>query len=262
MRKTDAGIWSTRINRSFLGVIMKSSLRYQRGFWGAALANGGWLSSLAAGVMSLVGGERRNRAQRAAATRQMRFQEHMSSTAYQRATADLEQAGLNRILALGNPASSPQGAMPEIHDTLTPAISSARDVGVAHANIEKTQADTVLIKYRKEYEEFKHDMFRKINEGLDQLGEYMESGGYDRMFGAMDDAMETISSTAKMIQGQSEKLLTEIYNQLEYFKKRLNQPDKLDTDEAKDMINYMYNFFPNLWQDMKDHRNSLNNGVQ
>jgi len=34
----------------------------------------------------------------------------MSSTAYQRAAVDLDKAGLNRILALGSPASSPGGS--------------------------------------------------------------------------------------------------------------------------------------------------------
>jgi len=34
----------------------------------------------------------------------------MSSTAYQRAAIDLDKAGLNRILALGSPASSPGGS--------------------------------------------------------------------------------------------------------------------------------------------------------
>lgn len=45
------------------------------------------------------------------AREQMKFQERMSSTAYARAAQDLEAAGLNRMLAIGGPSSTPSGAL-------------------------------------------------------------------------------------------------------------------------------------------------------
>ncbi len=90
---------------------------------------GSWLGSnalpLLGSLFSAKGARDRNREQRQLAQAQMAFQERMSSTAFQRSAADLEKAGLNRILALGKPASSPGGAMAPIMDELTPAVSTA-----------------------------------------------------------------------------------------------------------------------------------------
>ncbi len=90
---------------------------------------GSWLGSNAlpilGGLFSAKGARDRNRQQVALAREQMAFQERMSSTAYQRSAKDLQKAGLNRILALGKPASSPGGAMAGVMDELTPAVSTA-----------------------------------------------------------------------------------------------------------------------------------------
>ncbi|MEM1832091.1 MAG: hypothetical protein QXJ97_11250 [Desulfurococcaceae archaeon] len=87
-----------------------------------------------------------NRAARHAAQRQMDFQREMSGTAYQRAMADMEAAGLNPMLvsSLGG-ASTPGGASyaPQGIDS---AVSSALAATRLEAEIDNLHAQTSTIK--------------------------------------------------------------------------------------------------------------------
>lgn len=105
------------------------------------------------GVGSMIGGIFQADAQRdanatsaAMAQKQMDFQERMSSSAYQRAMADMSKAGLNPMLAYSQGgASSPAGAMPTITpvDGMAKGFSDALKSSVATA-YQKKELDKVL----------------------------------------------------------------------------------------------------------------------
>lgn len=101
-----------------------------------------WGSALSAGA-NLLGGMSANESNKKLAKQQMKFQERMSSTAYQRAVKDMQAAGLNPMLAYSQGgASSPIGAMPKMENVAASAVNSGQSGALIAAQLDNIKAQT------------------------------------------------------------------------------------------------------------------------
>lgn len=99
---------------------------------GGAMSLGALGGGIAGAINSAVQGKKSRKFARKEAKKNRNFQERMSNTAYERAAQDLENAGLNRILAFGGGgASQPGGSTAsgaDFPNSIAEGIASAMDL--------------------------------------------------------------------------------------------------------------------------------------
>jgi hypothetical protein len=104
------------------------------------------LGLIAAGAAaSYFGQQSANRTNQAIANQQQAFQQDMSNTSYQRAVADMKQAGLNPMLAYSQGgASTPVGATTQVQNALGAGATSAQTGTQLYLNTQQNLADIQL----------------------------------------------------------------------------------------------------------------------
>lgn len=111
--------------------------------------------SIAGGIMQQAGAEVQNARALERMREQMAFEERMSNTAYQRATADMKAAGLNPMLMFGHgaAASTPNVSQAPVVNTMQglgvsmgEAVRLANETRMASAQQAKTESETALNK--------------------------------------------------------------------------------------------------------------------
>ena len=109
-------------------------------------------ASVIGGLIGAKGQRDANIANAREAAKNRAFQERMSNTAYQRSALDLEKAGLNRILALGSPSSTPGGSQAryenagkQLGESTSSAAVTAAQIGLIRAQTAKARAEAAAI---------------------------------------------------------------------------------------------------------------------
>lgn len=103
------------------------------------------VGSVVGGMFGLAGQDKANSGNRQVAQENRDFQERMSNTAYQRAIADMQLAGLNPMLAYSQGgASTPGGATTQIGNSLGAGVASAAQTSSMMQGVSQTRQNDAL----------------------------------------------------------------------------------------------------------------------
>lgn len=181
-----------------------------------------------------------------------RWQEHMSNTAHQRATRDLSKAGLNRILALGQPASSPTHSAAKVESTTKDAAQiaanaaqQAAQVRALNAQTEKTKAETVGVRQMND-----------IKSGASQVGK--DAGDlYEAGKGYLEAEGPNIFKKGQDVGKSIVKGIKDLWNEAASTKDNYvakQQVAELKRRKFTDNTKRWYKLSNGKWYDLKEHK--------
>jgi hypothetical protein len=215
---------------------------------------------------SLFGGSQANQAREAAAAaanaataeaakKQMDFQERMSNTAYQRATADLKAAGINPMLAaMRGGATTPGGSMysaqmPQISDIFTPAVQSYAQQQTAGASSALQTEQAIKTIYESEFVQQGVEKIKKEIRNLDSEEDRLKAMVI--MLGEQASLMKAQGMSQLDIQNHFKAMVKKLSEETTILKSEVTAIEKLDNlgrefGQAKPLVDTIINAIKGL----------------